>query len=125
MNTQTGRRRALPFALLAVLCLAGCAAGTPDRQAASADRLADAGAICRNTMGLNAANAPYDLCVGSLTQNSVAPDHAVFAVSAATPESAAQKSCVRFGLAPDSKAIENCAVNLDASLFEAADVAAR
>ena len=123
MNTVTGRRGAL----LAVLYLAGCASGAPDRQ--MADRHADAGAICSDTMGLKAANVPYDLCVQSLLQNLTAlkqPSLSAEPIAMVElPESGTQKSCARFGLAPGSSAFETCADNLDASLFEAADAGAR
>ena len=125
MTTETGRRAALSCAMLAALSLAGCATGTPDRQMATADRLADAGAICRDTMGLSAANAPYDLCVRSLLQNAVAQDHAILEMPDAMPESDTQKSCARFGLALGSDAFQSCAGNLEASLFEATDATAR
>jgi len=136
MNTGTGRSRAHRTGPVAVLCLilGGCATGTPNGPTAMPNRLADASQICRDTMGLNPANAPHDLCVQSLLQNLTALDQpslpvgeqtAKIELPGAVPESDTQKSCARFGFAPGSKSFETCAGNLGASLFEATDVAAR
>jgi hypothetical protein len=131
MNKVTLRLGIHRIASLALLCfsLGGCAAAVACEPVATPNRIADAGAICRDTMGLSPSNVPFDSCVQSLLQNLTAlkqpslPEEPIAMV--ALPESDTQKSCVLFGLAPGSKALDVCAGNLDASLFEAADAAAR
>jgi hypothetical protein len=120
MNIDIRRRplsRILPLTILC-LALAGCAnaAARPD---VAPDRLAAARSICRDTMGLNPANAPHEQCVDSLLQNS-ADDQIVNPMPMGTPPvGGPQAACAQFGLRPDSDAFANCAANLDATIFEA------
>ena len=80
-------------------------------------------------MGLTPSNLPFDSCVQSLLQNAAVVKQPSLPVepiaTVALPESDTRKSCVQFGLAPGSTALQTCADNLDASLFEAADAGAR
>ena len=132
MNTVTFRLGIHRIASLALFSfsLSGCAAAAPS---IPPERIADAGSICRDTMGLTPPNVPYDSCVQSLLQNRDVLDQAsVPAVRIAalelprtSTETDTRKSCGRWGLKPGSNALETCADNLNASLFEAADAAAR
>ena len=130
MNTVTVRLGVHRIASFALFCLSlsactavACSEHTPPV------RTADAGAICRDAMGLSPSNVPYDSCVQSLLQNADVlaqpslPEAPIAKLD--LPESDARKSCARFGLTPDSEALDTCAANLDASLFEAEDAAAR
>jgi hypothetical protein len=109
--------RILPVMTLC-LALAGCAANSAPGPIAAPDRLAAASRICRDTMGLNPANAPHEECVDSLVQNTSAPD-GLFA-AAAPPAGGTKASCAEFGLRPDSDAFARCVTDLDTTMFEAA-----
>jgi hypothetical protein len=128
LNFHPGIHR---IASLAAFCvfISGCAAAAPSEPVTAPARIADAGTICRDTMGLTPSNMPYDSCVRSLLQNlTVLELPAVVAVRMAKivlPDSDTRKSCAIFGLAQGSSALQTCADNLDASLFEAADAGAR
>jgi hypothetical protein len=134
MNTVTFRLGIHRIASLALFCfsLSACTAMACGEHTTTA-RIADAGAICRDTMGLSPSNVPYDSCVQSLLQNSDVPDQpgvpagqiATLDLPGALAETDTQKSCARWGLKPGSSAFETCTGNLSASLFEAADAGAR
>ncbi len=135
MNTDTLRLGVHRIASLALFCfsLSACAASACSQHAApphlAPAHLAAAAAICQGTMGLSPSNVPYDSCVQSLLQNSDVLDRPsqpeAPIATVALQESDTRKSCALFGLTPGSKALETCAGNLDASLFEAANAAAR
>ena len=127
MSIGTAHRIRLRIAPFIILCLAstGCAVSTPT---AMSDRLAAARHICRDTMGLDPANAPHEQCVASLLQNVVALDGlspsandplANLRESGTLPAGSMQAACAQFGLRPDSKAFGTCVSNLDATIFEA------
>ena len=109
--------RILPLTLFC-LGLSGCATGAFASPATSPDRVAAASTICRDTMGLSPANAPYAGCVTSLAQN--VPELAgPVLVSPRVPGlTDAQASCALFGLRRESDAFAQCAADLDATLFE-------
>ena len=124
MDTDTGPRPLSGIMPLTILCLAlaGCAANPAGRQNMAPDRFAAASSICRDTMGLNPANAPHEQCVDSLLQNTSAPDG--LSPSADGPlanlsAEGTQAACAQFGLRPDSDAFAACVANLDATIFEA------
>jgi hypothetical protein len=121
---NSARLRIAPFI---VLCLAstGCAASAP---AVTPNRLAAASRICRDTMGLNPANAQHEQCVDSLLQNVSSLDELSPVSddpltnpkgSGAPPAGATQAACAQFGLRPDSDGFVTCVSNLDATIFEA------
>jgi hypothetical protein len=92
------------------------------------DRLAAASHICRDTMGLNPANAPHEQCMDSLLQNvsaldrlSPSPNGPLTDLngSGKLPGGPTQAACAQFGLRPDSDAFATCVSNLDATIFEA------
>jgi hypothetical protein len=113
------RRRLLPGILpLTILCLelAGCAISPTGGPNIAPDRLA-ASRICRDTIGLNPANAPHEQCVDSLLQNASALDR--LSPAPASPGGGTKAGCAQFGLRPDSDAFANCVADLDAAIFEA------
>jgi hypothetical protein len=121
MSIGTTHHIGLRIAPFIILCLAstGCAASAPS---VTSDRLAAASLICRDTMGLNPANAPHEQCVDTLLQNTSAPDG--LSPSANGPLAnllveGTQAACAQFGLRPDSNAFAACVANLDATIFEA------
>ena len=118
MNIGTAHHIGLRIAPFIILCLAstGCTASAPS---VTSDRLAAASLICRDTMGLNPANAPHEQCVDSLLRNSADAQIANPMVSGASPVGGAQAACAQLGLRPDSDAFASCAANLDATIFEA------
>lgn len=109
--------RVLPFTILC-LGLSGCAAGASASPDVAPDRVAAASRICRDTMGLNPANAPYAGCVTSLAQNVPELPNPIRVSTRAQGFTGAQASCAQFGLNPDSDALAQCAADLDATLFE-------
>jgi hypothetical protein len=108
--------RILPLATLC-LALAGCAANPTGSSNSAPDRIAAASLICRDTVGLNPANAPHEQCMDSLLQNTSAPDG--LPPSAASPARGTKAGCAQFGLRPDSDAFARCVADLDATVFEA------
>jgi hypothetical protein len=109
----------LPLTILC-LALAGCASSAAAGPDAAPDRLAAARSICRDTMGLDPANAPHGQCVDSLLQNSSDDRIANPVGPGVLPAGGPQAACAQFGLRPDSDAFASCAANLDATIFEAA-----
>ena len=116
-TTPRAMSRILPLATLC-LALAGCAASAAPSPNAAPDRIAAASLICRDTIGLNPANAPHEQCVDSLLQNASAPDGV--SPAPASPGTGTKAGCAQFGLRPGSDAFGRCVVDLDAALFEAA-----
>jgi hypothetical protein len=118
MDTHTQRRLLTGILPLSILCLAlaGCAANPGGGPNMTPDRLA-ASSICRDTIGLDPANAPHAQCVDSLLQNASARDG--LSPAPASPGGGAKTACTQFGLRPDSDAFASCAANLDATIFEA------
>ena len=130
MDIDTSRRPLSRIMPLTILCLtlAGCAANAAARPEAAPDRLAAARSICRDTMGLDPANAPHEQCVGSLLENLSATDARASLArgslanpmrSDVPPAGGAKAACVQFGLRPASDAFASCVANLDETLFEA------
>lgn len=118
MDTHTHRRlylRILPLAIVG-LGLAGCAANPSSNANMTPDRLA-ASRICRDTVGLDPANAPHAQCVDSLLQNASALDG--LSPAPAAPGGGTKAACTQFGLRPDSDAFASCVADLDATIFEA------
>jgi hypothetical protein len=114
--------------LMAGLLFSGCAATASPARDIAPDRLSDAANICRDTLGLDPANAPHDECVRSLLQNVSASNdpmasHGEDAGSGEMPGdpllAGLRSGCTQFGVAPGSSGFETCVANLGASLFEA------
>jgi hypothetical protein len=105
----------LPLAILG-LGLAGCAANPAGGANMTPDRLA-ASRICRDTVGLDPANAPHEQCVDSLLQNASALDG--LSPAPAGPGDGTKAACAQFGLRTDSDAFTRCVTDLDATIFEA------
>ena len=128
MNIAILSRRRLRISLLMIPCLAigGGALHAQTAQAAAPDRGAEASRICRDTMGLNPANAPYGMCVNSLAENVPSADRSTFSAQAAnfrspegTPLSAAEASCAQFGIKSGTEAFGTCVGNLSTTMNEA------
>ena len=117
MDAGLGARRRLRISLLMIPCLAigGGALHAQNGQIAAPDRLADASHICRATMGLNPANAPYDVCIRSLIQNEPSGKADAPPIAQLTP---VELSCAQFGVKPGTAEFGTCASNLGATMDE-------
>ena len=118
MDIHTQRRLLVRILPLSILCLdlAGCAANSNGGLNMTPDRLA-ASSICRDTIGLDPANAPHAQCVDSLLQNASVLDG--LSPAPAFPGGGTKAACTQFGLRPDSDAFASCVADLDATIFEA------
>lgn len=130
MGNRIKSRRRIHLSSLMIPCLVlwGCVSNAQSGQTAARDRLADASHICRDTMALNLANVPYDMCVRSLIQNLPTADQSGLLADARTAKPGAsesatlsleEKSCAQFGVMPGAAEFATCASNLRASLNEA------
>jgi hypothetical protein len=118
MDTHTQRRLFRGILPLTILCLglAGCAANAASGSSMTPDRLA-ASQICRDTIGLDPANAPHAQCVDSLLRNVSAIDR--LSPAPASLGGGTKAGCAQFGLRPDSDGFARCVIDLDAAIFEA------
>jgi hypothetical protein len=118
MDIHTQRRLLTGILPLTILCLglAGCATNAANSPNITPDRLA-ASRICRDTIGLDPANAPHEQCVDSLLQNASALDR--LSPAPASPGGGTKAGCAQFGLRAGSDAFTRCVTDLDATIFEA------
>jgi len=118
MDIHTPHRLYSGILPLTILCLGlgGCAANPTGGANMTPDRLA-ASRICRDTVGLDPANAPHAQCVDSLLQNASVLDR--LSPAPATPGDGTKAACTQFGLRADSDAFTRCVTDLDSTIFEA------
>ena len=95
--------RGLPL-LASSLVLAACAINPADAQSSTPARTAQARQACATTMGLNPANADYDMCVTSLLQTMAGMDQAALVERD-------RQACMRRGLQPITSEFALCVVN--------------
>jgi hypothetical protein len=88
------------------LMLAACAINPADAQSATPERSAEAHHACAKTMGLNPANADYDMCVTSLLQTLAGMDQASLVERD-------RKVCMQRGLQPGSSDFAVCVVDAE------------
>jgi hypothetical protein len=91
------------------LLLAACAVNPADAQSATPERQAEAHHACAKTMGLNPANADYDMCVTSLLQTMSGMDQASLVQRD-------RQACMQRGLQPGSRDFAVCVVDAETPL---------
>ena len=97
--------RCLPM-LAASLVLAACAMNPADAQSSTPARAAQAHRACATTMGLNPANADYDMCVTSLLQTMAGMDQAALVERD-------RRACMQRGLEPNTRDFALCVVDAE------------
>jgi hypothetical protein len=83
--------------------LAACAATPADAQSSTPGRTAEARQACNKTMGLNPANAEFDMCVASLQQTMASLDQAALVERD-------RRACMAKGLQPDTREFALCVI---------------
>jgi hypothetical protein len=92
--------------LASALLLAACAINPADAQSSTPARTAQARQACAVTMGLNPANADYDMCVGSLLQTIAGLDQAALVQRD-------RNACMQRGLQPNTPDFALCVVDAE------------
>ena len=92
--------------LASSLVLAACAINPADAQSSTPARTAQARQACATTMGLNPANADYDMCVSSLLQTTAGLDQAALVERDRT-------ACIQHGLQPNTPEFALCVVDAE------------
>jgi uncharacterized lipoprotein YajG len=92
--------------LASSLVLAACAVNPADAQSSTPARTAQARQACATTMGLNPANADYDMCVASLLQTIAGLDQA-------TLVERDRRACMQRGLQPNTREFALCVVDAE------------
>jgi len=92
--------------LAAALMLAACAVNPADAQSSTPARTAQARQACATTMGLNPANADFDICVASLQQTMAGLDQAALVERD-------RRACVAKGLVPNTREFALCVVDAE------------
>lgn len=92
--------------LASSLVLAACAINPADAQSSTPARTAQARQACATTMGLNPANADYDMCVSSLLQTVAGLDQAALVERDRT-------ACIQHGLQPNTPEFALCVVDAE------------
>jgi hypothetical protein len=97
--------RALPV-IGAGIALAACAMNPADATTSTPERIAEAHQACGQTMGLNPANADYDMCVRSLLQTVASLDQASLVQRD-------RMACADRGLQPGTRDFALCVVDAE------------
>jgi hypothetical protein len=97
--------RCLPI-LASSLVLAACAMNPADAQSSTPGRVAEVHQACAQTMGLNPANADYDMCVTSLLQTVASLDQAALV-------DRDRRACMQRGLQPNTREFALCVVDAE------------
>jgi hypothetical protein len=97
--------RGLPL-LASSLVLAACAINPADAQSSTPARTAQARQACATTMGLNPANADFDMCVASLQQTIAGLDQAGLVERD-------RQACMQHGLQPNTREFALCVVDAE------------
>jgi hypothetical protein len=92
--------------LASSLLLAACAMNPADAQSSTPGRMAEARQACAHTMGLNPANADYDMCVASLLQTVAGMDQA-------TLVERDRRACMQRGFQPNTREFALCVVDAE------------
>jgi hypothetical protein len=92
--------------LASSLILAACAINPADAQSSTPARVAQVHQTCAHTMGLNPANADYDMCVTSLLQTLSGMDQASLVERD-------RQACRQRGLQPGSRDFAVCVVDAE------------
>lgn len=92
--------------LASALLLAACAINPADAQSSTPTRTAQARQACAATMGLNPANADYDMCVSSLLQTIAGLDQAALVERD-------RNACMQRGLQPNTSEFALCVVDAE------------
>jgi hypothetical protein len=101
------RRFLRPFPMMVPgLMLAACAINPADAQSSTPARMVEVHHACAQTMGLNPANADYDMCVASLLQTLSGMDQASLVERD-------RQVCARRGLQPGSRDFAVCVVDAE------------
>ena len=90
--------------LASSLVLAACAINPADAQSSTPVRTAQVRQVCATTMGLNPANADYDMCVSSLLQTTAGLDQAALVQRD-------RNACMQHGLQPNTPEFALCVVD--------------
>jgi hypothetical protein len=77
-----------------------------DAQSSTPQRVAEVHHACGNTMGLNPANADYDMCVTSLLQTLAGMDQASLVERD-------RRACMQRGLQPNTREFAICVVDAE------------
>lgn len=92
--------------LASALVLAACAINPADAHSSTPARTAQARQACQTTMGLNPANADFDMCVASLQQTMAGLDQAALVERD-------RRACMSRGLEPNTPDFALCVVDAE------------
>jgi hypothetical protein len=97
--------RGMPM-LASSLVLTACAINPADAHSSTPARTAQARQACATTMGLNPANADFDMCVASLQQTIAGLDHAALVERD-------RRACMQRGLKPNTREFALCVLDAE------------
>ncbi len=108
MATDFRTKRPIGFfpALASFLILAACSTSPADAASSTPERIAEAQHACGHTMGLNAADTDYDMCVRSLLMTLSGLDQAKLVERD-------RQVCMQRGLKPGSSDFAVCVVDAE------------
>lgn len=86
------------------LVLVACAINPADAQSSTPARTAEARQACAKTMGLNPADADFDMCVASLQQTMASLDQAALVERD-------RRACMAKGLQPNTREFALCVID--------------